>query len=166
MDQGDYKNLQGRSAILDCVAYDTDGRQYNIEIQQDFEGLPESYVIYVNASIQDDTELGRLMHDFHCKDAKNMYGEILAKRVRELKETQEGVEQMCREERELMEEFYNEGEKRGIEIGMRTGELMTKKENAMSFSKLGIPVEQIAQGLNVGVAMVEQWIAEGAAAEK
>lgn len=43
---------------------------------------------------------------------------------------------------------------------------MTKKENAMSFSKLGIPVEQIAQGLNVGVAMVEQWIAEGAAAEK
>ncbi len=45
--QGDYKNLQGRSAILDCVAYDTDGRQYNIEIQQDFEGLPESYVIFI-----------------------------------------------------------------------------------------------------------------------
>lgn len=37
------------------------------------------------------------MYDFHCKDAKDMYSGILAKRVRELKETQEGVEQIFRE---------------------------------------------------------------------
>ena len=36
--QKDYKNLQGRSAILDCVALDADERQYNIEIQQENEG--------------------------------------------------------------------------------------------------------------------------------
>ncbi len=156
--QGDYKNLQGRSAILDCVVRDSLGLYYDLEIQQKDEGanpkraryhsslmdmnilevgenfdhLPEryvifitgkdplggrhpiyhirkridesgkpfdddDYVIYVNSSIQDDTELGRLMHDFHCKDAKDMYSEILAKRVRELKETQEGVEQIFRE---------------------------------------------------------------------
>ena len=51
-----------------------------------------SYIIYVNAAMQDEeTELGRLMHDFHCKDAGEMYSEVLAKRVRELKETEEGV---------------------------------------------------------------------------
>ena len=36
--QKDYKNLQGRSAILDCVAKDEEGRQFDVEIQQDNEG--------------------------------------------------------------------------------------------------------------------------------
>ena len=36
--QMDYKNLQGRSAILDCVVRDADGRQFDVEIQQDNEG--------------------------------------------------------------------------------------------------------------------------------
>ena len=39
--QKDYKNLQGRSAILDCVAQDAGGRQFNVEIQQDAEGGPD-----------------------------------------------------------------------------------------------------------------------------
>ena len=36
--QKDYKNLQGRSAILDCVATDGEGNQFDVEIQQDREG--------------------------------------------------------------------------------------------------------------------------------
>ena len=36
--QMDYKNLQGRSAILVCVVRDADGRQFDVEIQQDNEG--------------------------------------------------------------------------------------------------------------------------------
>ena len=71
--QKDYKNLQGRSAILDCVARDNKDKRYNVEIQQesegaspkraryhsglldmntlnpgqDYEELPESYVIFI-----------------------------------------------------------------------------------------------------------------------
>lgn len=71
--QKDYKNLQGRSAVLDCVAKDSEGKQIDIEIQQDNEGaspkraryhsglidmntlepgqdfdkLPESYIIFI-----------------------------------------------------------------------------------------------------------------------
>ena len=71
--QRDYKNLQGRSAILDCVVRDSADRQINVEIQQDnegaspkraryhsalmdmnileagqgFEKLPQSYVIFI-----------------------------------------------------------------------------------------------------------------------
>lgn len=33
--QKDYKNLQGRSAVMDCVARDADGQYFNIEIQQE-----------------------------------------------------------------------------------------------------------------------------------
>ena len=139
--QMDYKNLQGRSAILDCVARDRKNRIVNIEIQnegegasperaryhsglldmntlkagQNFEELPEKYVIfitrddtmkmnlpiydirrkivntgksfadnecilYVNAKIQDDTRLGKLMHDLHCKKADEMYPFLKDKR--------------------------------------------------------------------------------------
>lgn len=156
--QKDYKNLQGRSAILDCVIRDSTGKLMDVEIQQDNEGaspkraryhaglmdmntlnpgqefdeLPESYVIfitrddtlgyglpiyhiarkieeisesfkdeqhiiYVNSSKQEDTELGYLMHDLHCKNAEDMHSKVLAERVFELKETQKGVELMCRE---------------------------------------------------------------------
>lgn len=118
---------------------------------QDFDD--KAYIIYVNSGIQEDTELGRLMHDFHCKNASDMYSEILADRVRELKETQDGIERMCRE----MEELYNEG----VSYGIAQGELKNKKVNAVSFSNLGISVEQIAQGMNVSVDQVKQWIAEG-----
>ena len=71
--QKDYKNLQGRSAVMDCVARDSTGKQFDVEIQQDnegaspkraryhsglmdmntlnpgqdFEELPESYVIFI-----------------------------------------------------------------------------------------------------------------------
>ena len=177
--QKDYKNLQGRSAILDSVVCDMEEKRYNVEIRQEnegasvkraryhsslldvnelkegqtFEELPESYVIfiarndvlgyglpiyhitkkveevqedfrdgahiiYVNAKIKDkETALGRLMHDLQCRNAEEMYGEILAGRVRELKETPEGVDSMCRE----MDEIYNEGIERGLKQGMRQG---------------------------------------------
>ena len=36
--QKDFKNLQGRSAMLDCVVQDKDGCQYNLEIQKENEG--------------------------------------------------------------------------------------------------------------------------------
>ena len=36
--QKDYKNLQGRSAIMDCVARDDRNRRINVEIQQEKEG--------------------------------------------------------------------------------------------------------------------------------
>ena len=40
----------------------------NDEIFQD-----GTHIIYVNSKKQEDTELGRLMHDLHCKDAKDMH---------------------------------------------------------------------------------------------
>ena len=118
----------------------------------------ESYIIYVNTGCQDDTELGRLMHDFHCKDAEDMHSEILAKRVYELKETQEGVDFMCRE----MDEIYNEGEERGrvqgIAEGLAAGELKAKKEMALSLASMGVSVERIAEAAKVSVKLVQEWL--------
>ena len=217
--QKDYKNLQGRSAVMDCVAKDSTGKQFDVEIQQDnegaspkraryhsglmdmntlnpgqdFEKLPESYVIfitrddilgyglpiyhidrqikelneafqdeahiiYVNSRKQDDTELGRLMHDLHCKKADEMHSPILAKRVYELKETQKGVELMCHE----MEKIYSEG----MESGEKRGELKAKKETILSLAEMGIPVNQIAKAVNLDEKDVQKWIDENLCAMK
>ena len=217
--QKNYKNLQGRSAVMDCVARDSAGKQFDVEIQQDnegaspkraryhsglmdmntlnpgqdFEELPESYVIfitrddilgyglpiyhidrqikelneafqdeahiiYVNSRKQDDTELGRLIHDLHCKKADEMHSPILAKRVYELKETQKGVELMCHE----MEKIYSEG----MESGEKRGELKAKKETILSLAEMGIPVNKIAKAVNLSEKDVQKWIDENLCAMK
>lgn len=63
-----------------------------------------AHILYVNSQIKDETELGRLMHDFSCTDAKDMHYKILADRVRYFKEDAKGVETMCRAMEEMRKE--------------------------------------------------------------
>ena len=221
--QKDYKNLQGRSAIMDCVARDSEGKQFDVEIQQDNEGaspkraryhsglmdmntlnpgqdfdeLPESYVIfitrddilgygfpiyhidrhikeaddsfqdeahiiYVNSRKQEDTELGRLMHDLYCKNADEMHSPVLAKRVHELKETQKGVELMCHE----MEKIYSEGMESGEKRGIEKGELKKAKETALSMAEEGMDIKMIARLVKISEDDIRKWIDESMCAVK
>ena len=238
--QKDYKNMQGRSACLDCVARDTEKKRYNLEVQQrnagapperaryhgglmdmntlregqDFKELPEGnvifitrgdvlggglpiyhvrkkidenggdfgdgqYILYVNSAIRDEgTELGRLMHDFHCKNADDMYSEILARRVRQLKESKKEVDDMCKEMDDIYKEGQKIGEERGIKIGealgeargeergIKIGETQGMRRMALSMAEEGISVERIASMAKESVELIRQWIAEGATAVK
>ena len=101
--------------------WDLDFQFYHVnrkieEVSENFRD--EAHIIYVNSKKQEDTELGRLMHDLHCKNAGDMHSKILADRVHELKETQKGVEFMCRE----MEQIYSEGIESG-ESSKKTKEI-------------------------------------------
>ena len=112
----------------------------------------EVHIIYVNSRKQDDTELGRLMHDLHCKRADKMHSPILAKRVYELKETQKGVELMCHE----MEKIYSAG----MESGEKRGELKTQKETVLFMAEEGMDVKQIVRLVKVTEKEVQKWIDE------
>ena len=114
----------------------------------------EAHIIYVNSRKQEDTELGKLMHDLHCSNADEMHSQVLAKRVHELKDTQKGVELMCRE----MEKIYSEG--------MESGELKAKKETALSLAEMGLSVEKIAKAVNHSEKDVQKWIDENLCAMK
>ena len=192
--QADYKNLQGRSAILDCVAVDREHNLYNVEIQQKREGaspkraryhsglldmnllepgeayqkLPNSYVIfitetdalgyhlpiyhisrkiqengrdfpdcahiiYVDSKNQEDTALGRLMHDFHCKAPEEIYNPVLRQQVYQFKNTREGVTFMCRE----MDKIYRDGERNGQKIGQKIGQERGEKIGQERGEKIG-----------------------------
>ena len=85
----------------------------------------EQGVIYINGEKEEETPLGRLIHDFKCTDPDEMYYEVLAKRVRYYKEG-EGKKEMCeiwdkiRRDGEALGEVR--GEARGKEIGRVEGE--------------------------------------------
>ena len=89
-----------------------------------------------------------------CYDKKKMHSKVLADRVRELKETQGGVDFMCRE----MDAIYNEGEKRGRAQGVAEGELKKAKEMALSLADMGLTAERIAEAAKVSVNLVQEWL--------
>ena len=63
------------------------------------------HIIYVNGSMKaKDTALGKLMSDLYCTKADDMCYEELSKRVRQYKETEEGVDTMC----DILDEMKNE----------------------------------------------------------
>lgn len=74
----------------------------------------DAEIIYVNASCQDDTPLGQLMHDLQCKDPEKMHSKILAERVKYFKANEHGVMKMC----EIMEEIREKGKAEGKAEGI------------------------------------------------
>ena len=119
----------------------------------------EFHITYVNGGRrEEDTELGRLMEDFHCKDPKDIHSEILAERVRELKETQEGVEYMCKEMDKIYSEGEQRGEKRGMARGLAEGEMRAKKDTAFILADRGMSISDIAEIIKVSAKVVEEWL--------
>ena len=63
-----------------------------------------SHILYVNGAFRDATHpIGRLMHDFHCMTAEDMFYPVFAERVHYFKETERGYQTMSRVTEELME---------------------------------------------------------------
>ena len=81
------------------------------------------HIIYLNASMQDDTPLGKLMHDMLCNDPDDMYYEVLRKRVSYFKRQEGGKKTMCEALEELVNEAKNEGRKEGEDIGEKHGRI-------------------------------------------
>lgn len=95
-----------------------------------------SHILYVNGAFRDaDHPIGRLMHDFHCMTAEDMYYPVFAERVHYFKETERGYQTMSRITEELMEigrmeAFYE----------LYTDQRISKKEFA---AYVGISVDEV-----------------------
>ena len=181
------KSLQGRGVRFDVFARDSEGKEYDIEIQradkgaepkrarynsalldanalkssEDFDKLRDAYVIfitendvmgrgqdvysylrieetngdrlrdgthiiYVNGAAQSTTDIGKLMHDMRCRDAAEMYFEILKKRVSQFKNSEEGRRIMCKAVEEFAERRAAESKAEGIAEGLKDGILALK----------------------------------------
>jgi hypothetical protein len=102
-----------------------------------------AHLIYVNAAykeeVQDLTPLGKLIHDFNCVNAGDMYYPALAERVRYFKEDVKGVGIMCRAVEELAEELFAENKKESALKIIRSGKLTLEEISEY----IGLPIDEV-----------------------
>ena len=105
-----------------------------------------AHILYVNGEYRNlEHPVGSLMHDFNCKDAKDMVNPLLAEEVRYLKETEGGLSQMSR----ILEEMRNEAAEKAKAEGRAEGKAEGNHEKAVSTSlkmlAKGYEAEEIAE---------------------
>ena len=125
--------------------------RYNIDADEFFND--GEHIIYVNGGFRDDSDIGRLMHDFCCTDPNDMYYKQFRDTSRYLKTSQEGVNAMCK----VFEEIRDEGIAIGIQQGLQQGMQQGREEMKLDFAKKllrhgKLTLEEIAQmtGLSLG----------------
>lgn len=99
------------------------------------------HILYVNGAYEGNDDIGKLMHDFRCSDPNDMLDERMAAKTRYFKETEEGVEYMCK----AMEDMRNATAKeKACEIAI----------NLLNIGKM--VYEEIAQVTGLDIKDVEQ----------
>ena len=89
--QADMKRVTGaRSAY----ATDSTGKKYDIEVQRSDNGADPHRARYHSSMLdieyRDNSDIGRLMHDFNCKDYREIHNAKIAARVKFFKEERGG----------------------------------------------------------------------------
>ena len=112
--QADMKRVTGaRSVCLDAYATDSTGKKYDIEVQRSDNGADPHRARYHSSMLdieyRDNSDIGRLMHDFNCTNASDMYFDLLAEKTRYLKENPKGVSEVCKQMEDLRNESIFEG---------------------------------------------------------
>ena len=108
-----------------------------------------THIIYENGATRSATEIGRLVHDLLCRDAAQMYFDVLRKRVSQFKNSEEGRYYMC----EAMERLRSEGKAEGKAEGKRETMLAT----AMRMLKDGVlALKDVARYSGLSLAQVKK----------
>ncbi len=96
------------------------------------------HILYVNGSFRDDTELGRLLHDFSCWDPNEMNYELMREATRYYKENPKGVEIMCR----AFEETRNQAKEQTLLDSIRALMENLKMTAKQAMEALNIPLAE------------------------
>lgn len=111
------------------------------ELNQDLKD--GSHIIYVNGAYKNDTDpVGKLMHDFRCRSAVDMFYSELAEPVRYYKETEGGQYTMCK----AMEERIHKAE----ETVKESTRIETLLDSVKSLMKtLNMTIDQAMNALTI-----------------
>jgi predicted transposase/invertase (TIGR01784 family) len=127
-----------------------------------------THIIYVNASYQGDSPLGKLIADFHALEPERMNYPALQKQLYFFKKTPEGVRRMCVAVENLVEKLSKQDREEAIKqatAAARTEARIealreTRIENATNLLKLGkLSVEEISLACNLTVDEVTALVA-------
>lgn len=109
------------------------------------------HILYVNGAYenaQDNSDIAKLLHDFRCSDADDMYIDLMADSTRYFKEKSEGADHMCdiieRRANELLNKKIKEVKyERNCEFATDMLKKGKSLEEAAEFSKL--PLEKVKE---------------------
>lgn len=132
------------------TVYEVEKRLKDTEMEYD-DGV---HIIYVNAAVDDGSDIAKLMKYFKTADPQDMSQGSLSRRVHQLKCEEGDSDLMC----EISEKIYNEGRMEGRKEGRKEGEMNAKRETAINMKKKGYSDTTIADLLEVGANMVQQWL--------
>ncbi len=115
-----------------------------------------AHIIYVNGQNRDNTDLGRLMADFSCKEPDKFNFKKLGEATRYYKYNTKGVDTMS----PIMETIMERGVKRGLEHGLEQGLEQGRKERSKELAKGmlddNMPIEQIAKYTKLSVEEIKE----------
>ena len=109
-----------------------------------------SHILYVNGECNNDSEIGKLMHDFSCTNPDDMNSRLLAEKTRYFKKDERGVKRMCK----IMEDFVKEEieeERENMAVSLLEIGKMTYEEIATAAKLSENKVKELAERVNVGV---------------
>ena len=106
-----------------------------------------SHIVYVNGNYKGDDTVRRLMHDFGCKEAKDMYYPELAKGVKHFKE-EGGREKMCEAVENYAKSYVEKYAEQKAE-SVRLNSLLDLIRNLMINVKIGAEQVMNLLGMNV-----------------
>ncbi|MGN0618007.1 MAG: PD-(D/E)XK nuclease family transposase, partial [Ruminiclostridium sp.] len=109
-----------------------------------------THIIYVNSRITDDTALGRLMHDFWCKNPEEMHYEVLSDNAKLTKE-REDEKGMCK----IIEDIVERESKRERQLGEKQAQVETARR---MIEEETFTAEQIAKISGLSLDEVEELI--------
>jgi len=94
-----------------------------------------THIIYVNGATRSKTDIGKLMHDFLCSNAAEMYFDVLKRQVSQFKNSEEGRHDMCEAVEEFAEKIAVRREARGKREGKREGRREGRREAVLALAK-------------------------------
>ena len=136
-------------------------------------------IYYVNGAYKGDDNIGKLVHDFQCKNPEDFYFEELAEKVKFFKRTQEGKMEISSLLKKTADKYIKqnkdkyiakgraegeklgraEGEKlgraEGEKLGRAEGKLEALFETAKNMLKDGFPIEKIMKITNLNLADIK-----------
>jgi predicted transposase/invertase (TIGR01784 family) len=118
-----------------------------------------AHIIYVNGEFQDlGHPIGRLMHDFNCKDASDMLNPVLAREVSYLKEEEGGINHMCK----ILEDMRKEAAIIAKEEGKAEGKVEGERQGTFRaiqtlMESMNMSAEQAMEALKIPESEMPQY---------
>ena len=87
-----------------------------------------AHIVYVNCMAKGDSAVCKLIHDLLCRNADEMYFDVLKKQVSQFKNSEEGRHVMCKAMERIAERNKAEGKAEGKREGKREGKAEGRAE--------------------------------------